>query len=55
MAALIFLAILVLMDVAVLLGLTPDTRDPKFSMGPVIAPRTAPTEKTDNVLRPTPS
>jgi hypothetical protein len=41
MAALIFLAFLVVLGVAVVLGRTPDTRDPEFSLGRVLAPRTA--------------
>jgi hypothetical protein len=41
MAALIFLAFFVVLGVAVVLGRTPDTRDPEFSLGRVLAPRSA--------------
>jgi hypothetical protein len=41
MAAIIFLAILILAGVAVLLGRTPDTRNSEFSVGKLIAPRAA--------------
>jgi hypothetical protein len=41
MAALVILALFIVLDVVVLLGLTPDTRDPEYSLGRVVAPRTA--------------
>ncbi|HKC26990.1 MAG TPA: hypothetical protein VKB75_03160 [Jatrophihabitans sp.] len=39
MAALFFLAFFIVLGVAVLLGRTPDTRDPEFSLGRVVVPR----------------
>lgn len=53
-AALIFLAFLIVMGVLVVLGRTPDTRDPEYSIGRVLAPRAASDLERDNVLRPTP-
>ena len=41
MAAFIFLAVVILLGVAVLLGRTPDTRNSEFSVGKLIAPRAA--------------
>jgi hypothetical protein len=45
MAALLFLAFFIVLGVAVVLGRTPDTRDPEFSLGRVLAPRTASDDK----------
>ncbi|HZC69188.1 MAG TPA: hypothetical protein VE442_00700 [Jatrophihabitans sp.] len=41
MAALFVLAFIVIASVAVAFGRTPDTRDSDYSLGKVIAPRTA--------------
>jgi hypothetical protein len=41
MAALVLLALFVAMGVAVLLDLTPDTRDPEYGLGRVLESRTA--------------
>jgi hypothetical protein len=41
MAALLFLAFFIVLGVAVVLGRTPDTRDPEFSLGRVVVPRAA--------------
>jgi hypothetical protein len=45
MAALILLAFFVVLGVAVLLGHVPDTRDPDFSLGKLLAPRRAPNDE----------
>lgn len=38
-AVVVFLVLLIGLDVAVLLGWTPDTRDPDYQLGKVLAPR----------------
>ncbi len=44
--ALFLLVLLVVLGAAVLLGRTPDTRDPEFSLGRVVAPHAASDEKS---------
>lgn len=38
-AVVVLLVVLIAFDVAVLLGWTPDTRDPDYQLGKVLAPR----------------
>ena len=42
MAALIFLAFFAVLSAVVLLGYGADSRDPEFSLGKVLAPRSTP-------------
>jgi hypothetical protein len=46
MVALFLLALLIVLGAAVLLGCTPDTRDPEFSLGKVLEPHAASDEKS---------
>jgi hypothetical protein len=49
MTALVFLGVLILLGVAAVRGWLPDTRDPEFSLGRVLAPRGGSAGTPDNV------
>jgi hypothetical protein len=51
-AVVVLLVVLIALDVAALLGWTPDTRDPEYQLGRVLAPRHRRTAPTDQVVRP---